>query len=226
MILLEDFNNTKSIDLHLGGWVPEHIMSIAVPLNKVHDGVKWKLHYREGFDSTMACKICDKFLTKICVEYNLPIVNLYLYCMNYDHDFTSDLNRVNCNNGYTLYLEDYFNIVIFREKLWPKVLIHEILHILWIASKKMRSYKDIKPKRDETIIEEWALYFSITYGYIDYNSYLVYRNKSRNDIIQNVTGGNKNIDFVTACLHKQKTHVYEYLFLTQDPFQKKSVSFI
>lgn len=219
------YTKMSMVQRQLQGWIPEEILCIALPLDKKFQSSSYEINYREGTDIGMVSKICETYLKPTCMKYGLPRVPIYMYCMNYSHNFTGELDRVNCNNGYTQKIGNHYSIVIFRRFLWPKVLIHEILHILWMSA-GFPSYQGIQPKQDEIEIEGWALCLSINEGYISQEQYLHYRRSACKAIVHNVMGGAINGDFAKECLKKQKTPIYEYFFLTKLPFETKKVKFL
>lgn len=188
----------------LKGWVPFPLIPREC-LDETIDNDNYCIHYNDTHykQALTAQSICDKYLSPISDKHQIDKTNIYLYLIDYPHNYDKTLDRENCNNGYTLAYPKKFYIVIFRRLFWPKVLIHEILHILWISS-SIPIPRSI-PKYDESFIEKIAVTNACKEGYIDFDKYKEYLDESRNKLIE-IYGGSKNI------MNHQKTPVYEYLF--------------
>lgn len=191
-------------NLILKDWLPENILPLAVPLTEKYTTSKYVLHYYEGFDPNVAIRVCDETLEEMII---LTPINIYLYIIDYPHDH-SRLDRIGSNNGYTQKVGNQFSIVIFRKIFWPKVLLHELLHVLWFLNNL--PIPDGSPKWDEAIIEAHAVRIAIKKNYINEAEYRYYLNQSRNTIMQ-VCGGD-----LSVLTTSQKTPVYEYMFLSQN----------
>lgn len=190
----------------LKSWVPENVMQFAVPLTEVYNDPngKYNIHHYKGFDPSLPSLICDDILGGSEVILDEP-VDIFLYLIDYPHEYQR-LDRIGSNNGYTQVSGNYYSIVIFRKLFWPKVLVHELLHVLWFLN-KLPIAREF-PRWDEAIIEAHAVRISIMKGYINESEYKYYLNRSKSEII-NCVGGDIN-----QLKKKQKTHLYEYLFLS------------
>ena len=216
-------------------WVPEEYLSLAVPLSEKIETQYWVLHYYEGFDTSIAIRICNNYINKIAEECGLcNPVNVYLYLVDYPHDYSSDLTRKKCNNGYLQRVGQNvctanYSIVIFRKLFWPKVLLHEILHILWQVN--LFPNCTSTPKYDEALVEFHAVNISKRNNYINLDEYQYWLKHSQQAVVNNVMqrkinflninnltlgGRSENFmeDFKKKCLSKQQTYVYEYLFMS------------
>lgn len=188
----------------LRGWVPSDVMHTAVPLTEEYKGKNYKLHFYEGFDPSIAISICEDLLMDVILA---DPVDIYLYIIDYPHDH-SRLDRQGSNNGYTQIVGQHYSIVIFRKLFWPKVLIHELLHVLWFLN-QMPIVRDF-PRWDEAIIEAHAVRIAIQKNYINEKEYMYYLRQSKK-VITDCVGG----DIMTGLKNKQETHVYEYIFLSE-----------
>lgn len=208
---------------HLDNWVTDTVKMCAIPLTETHIDEKFIIHYYLGFDITIATAICIEMFQSI--ELRHP-VHIYLYIIDYPHDH-STMNRIGSNNGYMQKCGEYYSIVVYRKLFWPKVLIHEILHVLWISN--CIPMNSNYPKWDEAIIEAEAVRQSIQKGYINASEYRYYLDQSKRVIAKTICGGgnknntndNNHIDIkidnktvVDECLSKQKTALLEYIFLS------------
>ena len=222
--------------VELSNWVPEDYIKLSIPLTEKIESNHWILHYYSGFNPALASIICDKYINPISSFYNIVNpVNIYLYVIDYAHNYSSELNRKNCNNGYMQRVGNdvtsaNYSIVIFRKLFWPKVLLHEIFHILWQVETIPHCISI--PKYDEALVEYYAVNIAQRNGYINEPEYKYWLKQSQNTIINNVmptrngpfssmglTGGSYDKfmnEFKKRCLETQKTHVYEYLFMSQD----------
>lgn len=190
--------------ISLAGWVPPALIPRECLDTKI-DQPTYCIHYNEGHEKQAwsAQTICDKYLVPIIEKYQIDKVQIYLYLINYPHRYDQPLTRENCNNGFTVAYPNKFYIVVFRRMFWQKVLIHEILHVLWITSSI--PIPRSTPKYDESIIERLAVRNASRDGYLDIDHYVRYLQESRSTLL-NLYGGTKQI------IQNQKTPVYEYLF--------------
>lgn len=189
----------------LVGWVPDYLIPREC-LDSEIETEEYMIHYNneDSAQAMIARTIAEKYLVPISQKYSLPQVHIYLYLINYYHDYEKALTRENCNNGYTVsYGNKSFYIVVFRRLFWPKVLIHEILHVLWISTSL--PIIEVIPKFDESIIEKLAVMNAVKGGFIDGDHYTHFLEKSRETVMR-VHGGKPEI------LNSQKSSVYEYLF--------------
>lgn len=193
---------------HLNGWMSEDIMRIAVPLNEKYTSDNYIIHHYSGMDISIAITICEEMLSSLNIS---EAVNIYLYIVDYPHEHTR-LDRIGSNNGYTQLVGDCFSVVIFRKRFWPKVLIHELLHVVWLSN-NIRS-SNIYPRWDEAIIEANAVKIAISKGYINGAEYDYYIKMSKREIENSlqIMGGN----VMDVLKRKQKTHLYEYLYLSEE----------
>jgi hypothetical protein len=190
--------------ISLSGWVPSALIPNECLDTKI-DNENYCIHYNSSHEKQAwnAQTICDKYLVPIINNHNLDKVHIYLYLINYLHNYDKPLTRENCNNGYTVSYPNKFYIVVFRRLFWQKVLIHEILHVLWISSSI--PIPRSSPKYDESFIEKIAVRNASRDGYLDIDHYTRYLEESKNTLL-NIYGGTNEI------ISNQKTPVYEYLF--------------
>ena len=189
----------------MSNWMPKEAMSMMVPLTEkyVHDN--FILHYYTGFDINMALNICIDMTENMVLT---DPINIYLYIVDYPHDFTN-LDRKGSNNGFTQRVGTNYSIVVFRKLFWAKVLIHELLHVAWMLNNLPISREF--PKWDEAIIESHAVRLAIQKGYINEAQYKYYLNQSKSRVVE-LCGGYSNLH--DTLKYKQKTALYEYLFLS------------
>ena len=192
-------------------------IEVSVPLNDIDEHENYTLHFYEGFKGiNLARKICDKFLDNLVVKYGLEHVHIYLYLIDFDHNFCGDLVKANCNNGYTVrFSEQRYSIVIFRHKFWPKVLLHEIFHVLWFCG-GLDPITAV-PKYDESIVEFYAVHYAITNNYINEAEYTYYLGNARRDLVLNTQNrfklcGGSTQEVVEHLLSFQQTPVAEYIY--------------
>ena len=188
--------------MDLRGWIPPDLIHTAVPLTEKYNGSNYRLHYYEGFNPSTAISICEDLLRDVILADS---VDIYLYIIDYPHDH-SRLDKQGSNNGYTQIVGHHYSIVIFRKLFWPKVLIHELLHVLWIQN-QMPIVRDF-PRWDEAIIEAQAVRLAIQKNYINEKEYMYYLRQSK-QIITECVGGD-----ISSLKDKQETHVFEYIFLS------------
>lgn len=196
-------------------WPP---IEIAIPLDESEEHDGYVLHYYSGFNTRVAQSICDKFLTPLVEKYALDPVHVHLFLVDIKHDYTGELVPANCNNGYTVrFGNSNYKIVIFRNLFWPKVLLHEIFHILWFSGDL--GMVNCKPKYDESIVEFYAVHYAVVNNYINEAEYKYYLNNTRNTLKENIIkrfsgqeirGGWAGV--AKELLGIQKTHVAEYIF--------------
>jgi uncharacterized membrane protein len=177
-------------------------MKAFVPLTEKHESDNYTLHYYNGFDPSMAISICEDMLRDVNV---IDPINIYLYIVDYPHDFKR-FDRIGYNNGYMQKSGSCYSIVILRKLFWPKVLIHEILHILWYMNNLPICNET--PRWDESIIESHAVKLAISKGYINETEYNYYIRQCKKEI-SNILGGD-----ISKLMKTQKTHVYEYIYLS------------
>jgi len=197
-------------------WIPNNIIVSAIPLNDKVINDKYIIHHYEGFDTTRAETICDEMLEDINL---INPVNIYLYLFEYPHHY-ENLDRLGSNNGYMQKNGEYYSIVIFRHLFWPKVLVHELLHIFWFT--KNIPIERCSPRWDEAIIEAYAVEICMRKGYINTAEYRYYLKQSQ-DIVsnklqcppENLPGKLSGGKLDQLCLANQSTNVLEYLFISE-----------
>jgi len=222
-------------------YIPADIFRFAVPLTETEGDDEYTLHFYRGFMPALASTICTKYLAPLVRRYSLEPIHVYLYLVDCKHDYDNELTQANCNNGFTMFVGELPNlnisIVVYRYMFWPKVLIHEILHVLWRAA-GLPIIPNVSPKYDESIVEHYAVQIASSNKYISSQEYAYYLATSRQKVIENVckqqlpqtripskprthiTAGNagevatdytdEQINHVMEC---QKTWIAEYLFL-------------
>ena len=193
---------SKPTPHNLVDWMPNNMLPSAVPLTEKYECDKYILHYYDGFNPDLAMRVCDETLQNVILLW--PI-NIYLYIIDYPHDHTT-LDRKGSNNGYTQRVGDRYSIVIFRKLFWPKVLLHELLHVLWFQNNLPMI--DCSLKWDEAIIEAYAVRSAVAKNYINGTEYFYYLKQSQNTILQ-VCGGD-----ISVLRSQQKTPLFEYIFLS------------
>lgn len=186
----------------LAGWVPPELIHTAVPLTEKYIGNNYNLHYYQGFEPSLAISVCEDLLRDASL---VDSVDVYLYIIDYPHDH-SRLDRQGSNNGYTQIVGNHYSVVIFRRLFWPKVLIHELLHVLWFLN-QLPIVRDF-PRWDEAIIEAHAVRIAIQKNYINEKEYSYYLRHSKKTITECLGGD------IQLLKDKQETHVYEYIFLS------------
>lgn len=188
--------------MSLQGWVDNDVLKFAVPLSETYKSENYILHYYEGFDIAVAISICDEILNEVLMT---EPIHIYLYIIDYPHDH-SRLDRIGSNNGYMQRIGNSYSIVIYRKLFWPKVLIHELMHVLWMLNTLPITREC--PRWDEAIIEAYAVRMAIQRHYINESEYKYYLAKSK-DTILSVCGGD-----IDKLKKMQKTSVYEYIILS------------
>jgi len=222
----------------LQGWIPDEKLCLAIPLDVIERFDNYIIHHYSGFKALhIVTSICDKILDNLNL---VNPINIYLYLFDYPHNYET-LDRKGGNNGYLQSVNEHYSIVIFRHKFWPKVLIHELLHVIWLQNKL--PICPLAPRWDEAVIEAYAVQIAIMDKYIseaEYKHYLMISQSSVlnrfncNDTEKEEIMGLKGLKTIKAgkldsvslvnqkansfdqrCLKAQKTNILEYLFLSQ-----------
>lgn len=187
----------------LPGWVPPDALRLAVPLTEKYEGNNYVIHHYDGFEIGTAVSICEELLQSVTMPN--PI-HIYLYLIDYPHDH-SRLDRMGSNNGYTQRTGQLYSIVIFRKLFWPKVLIHELLHVLWMVNQYPIPCETLR--WDEALIEAQAVRLAIARHYINESEYKYYIQQTK-DTLMRVCGGTKQLR------RNQRTPLYEYIYLSEN----------
>ncbi len=191
------------LDHPLADWLPKNVLPMMVPLTEKLETLNYTIHYYKGFEPSLAQTICDEVIGDLQL---INPIDIYLYIIDYPHEYTR-LDREGCNNGFTQKVGDCYSIVVFRKLFWPKVLIHELFHVLWFVN-HLPITRDF-PRWDEAIIEAEAVRLAIRKGYINESEYRYFLSQTKN-AISNICGG----DIMESLRAKQQTAVYEYIYLS------------
>ena len=92
---------------------------------------------------------------------------------DYPHNLES-LDKIGVNNGYMQVTGNKYSIVIYRHMFWPKVLVHELLHVLWRCNSYPIPLQNTSPRWDEAIIEAHAVTYAMKNNYISSDGYNYY----------------------------------------------------